>query len=294
MQELVYAHPQDNLHIVDLPYRLSSWALDAAYNLGLWEDERGELLAWAVLQTPFWAIDYAFRATAPDETHHQILDWADTQARLHRGTLYSHPSWYVNVYDWQKSRQQDLEAHGFVSVADWGAESWTKVLLRHTRQHSLPTHSLPSGCTIRPLQGAEEVAAYVGLHRAVFESENMTTAWRLRTLEHADYEPKLDLVAVDPQGQLAGFCVCWFAPSGIDGRPTGQIEPLGVRADMRGQGLGRAILSEGVRRLYRHGAEHVVVETDNYRNAAFNLYKAAGFENFQNVLVYRKDYYDQA
>ncbi|MFL5807349.1 MAG: GNAT family N-acetyltransferase [Roseiflexaceae bacterium] len=99
----------------------------------------------------------------------------------------------------------------------------------------------------------------------------MTAAWRRRTLQHADYQSDLDLVVVDSAGQLAAFCVCWLTTSGIEGRPSGQIEPLGVRADMRRHGLGHTILAEGVRRLYLHGAEHIVVETDNYRNAAFAL-----------------------
>ena len=128
----------------------------------------------------------------------------------------------------------------------------------------------------------------VALHRAVFESESMTVAWRTR--QHADYQPELDLVIEDSAGQLAAFCIGWFSPRGIEGRPSGQIEPMGVRADLRAHGLGRAILSEAVRRLYQRGAEHVVVETDNYRNAAFALYEAVGFRVIRNVLVFRKDY----
>lgn len=48
----------DNLHVIDLPYRLSSWALDDAPNVGLWVDAEDRLLAWAVMQTPFWTVDY--------------------------------------------------------------------------------------------------------------------------------------------------------------------------------------------------------------------------------------------
>jgi ribosomal protein S18 acetylase RimI-like enzyme len=118
----------------------------------------------------------------------------------------------------------------------------------------------------------------------------MTPGWRQRTTHQADYHPELDLVGVDPKGQIAAFCVCWFSAKGIEGRPSGQIEPLGVRADIRRQGIGQAILTEGVRRLYQYGAEYVVVETDNYRNATFRLYEAVGFRVSQNVLVYRKDY----
>jgi len=290
MMALVGTHPQDNFHIIDLPYRFSSWAFDEHANIGLWEDEDGELRAWAVLQTPFWAIDYAYHPDAPAGTHAQILTWADAQAQTQLGSAYGRPMWFVNVFDWQTERQRDLAAHGFVSVADWGEDSWTKVLLHHERTHALSVSTLPAGYTLRPLQGAQEVAAYVTLHRAVFESESMTVAWRQRTRQHADYQPELDLVIEDPAGQLAAFCIAWFTSRGIEGRPSGQIEPMGVRADLRAHGLGRAILSKAVRRLYQQGAEHVVVETDNYRNAAFALYEAVGFRVMSDVLVFRKDY----
>lgn len=290
MLALVRAHPQDNFHIIDLPYRFSSWAFDNPANVGLWEDDQGELLAWAVLQTPFWAIDYAYHPAAPATMDAQILAWADQRAQANLGSTFGRPMWFINVFDWQTTRQQELAAQGFFSVADWSENSWTKVLLHHQRDHVLPTEALPTGYKLRPLAGVQEAAAYVTLHRAVFESESMTTTWRERTLQHPAYQPELDLVIEDPAGQLAAFCIGWFSPGGIDGQPSGQIEPMGVRADLRGLGLGRIILGETVRRLYAKGADHVVVETDNYRDAAFALYESVGFRIRENVLVYRKDY----
>jgi ribosomal protein S18 acetylase RimI-like enzyme len=71
---------------------------------------------------------------------------------------------------------------------------------------------------------------------------------------------------------------------------TGQIEPLGSHKDFRRYGLGRAALSEGLRRLQSLGVQKILVETDNYRNAAFKLYESFGFETKQDVHVYRKDY----
>ena len=47
MAALAQAFPAENLHVVDLPYRLSSWALDDPDNVGLWLNEHGELRAWA-------------------------------------------------------------------------------------------------------------------------------------------------------------------------------------------------------------------------------------------------------
>jgi hypothetical protein len=53
MQALACAWPGSPLHTTDLPWRLTSWALDDPENVALWVDDAGQLAAWAVLQTPF-------------------------------------------------------------------------------------------------------------------------------------------------------------------------------------------------------------------------------------------------
>lgn len=290
MMRVVQADSQANVHVADLPYRFSSWAFDNANNVALWEDETGEVCAWAVLQTPFWALDYVYHPAAPATIHTQILGWADEQAQAQVASPYGRPIWFVNVFDWQAARRAELETAGFVCVADWPENPWRKVLLRHDRNQPASNQALPPGYILRPLQGVAEVDAYVALHRAVFGSENMTVGWRTRTLEQAAYQPELDLVIADPQGELAAFCIGWFTPEGLNKQPMGQIEPLGVRADVRGQGLGQLILAEAVRRLYALGAAQVVVETDNDRDDAFALYEKGGFRVNENVLVFRKDY----
>ncbi|MBN2549017.1 MAG: hypothetical protein JXB15_07665 [Anaerolineales bacterium] len=44
MIDLVYAHPACSVHVADLPYRLSSWALDDPQNARLWFGSTVELL----------------------------------------------------------------------------------------------------------------------------------------------------------------------------------------------------------------------------------------------------------
>ncbi len=72
----------------------------------------------------------------------------------------------------------------------------------------------------------------------------------------------------------------------------GQIEPLGVHPDYQKLGLGRAVLLEGLRRLQSRGSVSMIVETDDYRDAAVALYQAAGFEVTHKILIYRKDVAD--
>ncbi|HXQ32769.1 MAG TPA: GNAT family N-acetyltransferase [Anaerolineales bacterium] len=169
----------------------------------------------------------------------------------------------------QTERIRDLEHAGFESQANVGENSWSQVLMEHSMQLPADTR-LPENFRIRPLNGKHEVDAYVALHRAVFESKNMTVEWRSRTLDHPEYIPELDLVAVAPDGQLAAFCICWLAKD-LNGEISGQIEPLGVHADFRKIGLGGAILLEGLKRLSVLGARRVYVQTDSHRNAAFRF-----------------------
>ena len=283
------ANPAAPPHVVDLPYRFSSWALDDPQNIALWVDARDRLLAWAVMQAPFWTIDYAYRPDAEPGIHRRILSWADARARQMVTTPHGRPCWFVMVFVGQDARLRDLEEAGFASQTDVGEDSWSKVLLQRPVEWPMPGYRLPPGFHIRPLAGQGEVAAYVDLHRAVFESKNMTVAWRERSLRQPAYRAELDLVAVAPDGQLAAFCVGWLGQD-ERGAPVGQIEPLGVRPDFRALGLGRAVLGETMRRSYASGATGIYVETDNYRDAALGLYEAMGFRVLRDILVYRKDY----
>jgi mycothiol synthase len=288
MTALVQAFPADSLHVVDLPYRLSSWAIDFPENVGLWVDAEGRLVAWAVLQTPFWTVDYTFHPVAGASIQRQILGWADKRAHQALDTASGRPCWFVMVFENQLERRRHLEAAGFACQSDVGENSWSKVLMARAAAGPIPASALPEGFSVRPLAGESEVAAYVELHQEVFESRNMTAGWRARTLRCPQHVPDLDLVAVAPDGRLAAFCICWLQ-RGAEGA-SGQIEPLGVRADFRRMGLGRALLSEAVRRAHALGARQIYVETDNDRNAALGLYRSVGFRILQDVLVYCKEY----
>jgi mycothiol synthase len=284
MTDLARRYPGDHLRVLDLPYRLSSWALDDPENARLWFDADGNLLGWAVWQTPWWTIDITCRPDRVSILYKEMLAWADQRARQVAGTDWGRSSWYVNVFSDQSDHIHELENAGFSNQADVGEDSWSKVFMRRAAQLPVKDYRIPPGFTVRSLAGEAEVEAYVELHRAVFESKNMTVEWRRRTLQHPDYRPDLDVVIAAPDGRLAAFCVCW-----LHGH-NGQIEPLGCHADYRRYALGRIALAEGLRRLQAAGTEHIYVETDNYRNTAMKLYEHMGFEVIRDVGVYRKDY----
>jgi mycothiol synthase len=290
MIALAHERPADQVHLVDLPYRLSSWALDSPENIGLWENDRDQLVAWAVLQTPFWMIDAVWR---DDDLGSQVLAWVEERARQIAGKPNGHPMWFTPARDDHHNRIALLKDAGFRSLEHDPVNPWTQLYLAQPAS-AIPSVSLPDGFVIRPLGGESEVAAYVLLHRAAFGSESMTAAWRTRTLRQSGYDPDLDLVVIAPDGQLAAFCICWFTEHGPDGRPAGQVEPMGVHPEFRRLGLGRALICENLRRLQMRGAATIIVEPDDTPEATVAFYQSVGFAGDHTILVFRKDFNEEA
>ena len=276
----------ETVHVVDLPYRLASWAFDCPETTALWERD-GELLAWAALQAPFWTLDYALHPAAPADTLAALLAWADGAAARLRATPYGRPVWFAGVPEGQGERRRVFAAAGY-SDQSGGDEPWSQVIMRRAGEEPPPAVALRPGFAIRPLRGAAEVLAYVALHRAVFGTENMTADWRAATLRAPGYRPEFDLVATDPDGELAAFVIGWQHTT-AGGRLIGMVEPFGVREDARRYGLAWALMFELLRRFDATGAAEVRVMTDNYRDTAFAFYGGCGFQVIDRVLMLGKE-----
>lgn len=256
-------------HLVDWPWRLSSPALEEPEDNRLWFAPDGTLVGLAAWQTPWAALDcYVRPGPYREEVEEAIFAWAPPRFR-DRDRERGRPLPY-----WAEAREDDaarlalLARHGYTLDDDFG-------YLLHSRPlaEAIPAPRLPRGFTIRPLAGAAEAAAYAALHRRAFDSTSMTAEWRARTLRMPPYRPELDLVAVAPGGDLAGFCVGWLDAA----RRLAQIEPLGVHPDYRGLGLSRALMDEFFRRARDCGAAVALVEPMDTDERAMRAYQAAGY-----------------
>lgn len=293
MEVLAHNNPAENLHVTDLPYRLSSWALEDLGNIQLWKDENKHLLAWIVMQAPFDTLDFCCTHAMESILLPDLLKWADVRSIEHPeliplGSPENKPCWFINVFSDQAERIRIIEDAGFVCQANVGEYSWSKFLLHRPGNLPVKEYFIPEGFEIRSLLGECEVKEYVRLHQETFRSKIMSVDWRKRTFQHPDHVTDLDLVIVAPDNRLAAFCVCWLDQHGL--KPVGQIEPLGCHPDFRHFALGRAVLVEGIRRLQSYNVVEIIVETDNWRNTALRLYESLGFQVKQDILVFRKDY----
>lgn len=279
MAELVYAHPNRHLHVVDLPYRLASWSLDDARNACLWEDENGVVRGWAALQIPWATVDIGHHPEAVG-LEIEMLRWGVARAQRWASERQREFTLYQGGVENQTDAHRWLTDHGFAPT------DWQTIHLTCSLMDEMPAAHLPAGFILRPLRGEAEVAEYVALHRAAFDTNNMTMEWRSRTLRMSHYTADLDLVAVAPDSRLAAFCIGWALP---DHSET-QVEPLGVHPDFQHLGLGRSLVLESLRRMRAIGASLAHVETYSVNDPARGLYESVGFRLSYAPLTYARTF----
>ena len=102
--------------------------------------------------------------------------------------------------------------------------------------------------------------------------------------------PALDLVAAGPDDSFAAFCTCSFSAeeNKLLGRRDGWVDLVGTRPDLRGRGLGRAVLLSGLRRLQALGATRALLGTQS-TNSAQRLYTSVGFQIIHKLRWYTKE-----
>ena len=167
-------------------------------------------------------------------------------------------------------RQSILSERGFEkrSAAE---HQWRRDL-----DQPIPGAPVAPGYTIRSLGDGLELlercyASGLGFHEGDINTavENRDDPAWYRNIQNAPlYRRDLDLVAVAPDGAIAAFCTIWFD----DVTRSAYVEPLATVPAHRRLGLGRALLTEGLRRLHRMGATRAFV--GGFGPAANALYES--------------------
>jgi mycothiol synthase len=161
-----------------------------------------------------------------------------------------------------------LEQHGFVR------QSVRSLQYARSLVEPVEEFLFPPGFTLRSVTGEGEVEALVALHRAAFGTQNMTVEQRLSIMHAPHYKPTLDLLAVAPTGDLAAFCICGFE----EGRPqNGYTDPIGTHPRYQRLGLGKAMVTAGLRALMQRGARVATLGTSSENVAMQRLAEGLGF-----------------
>lgn len=103
-----------------------------------------------------------------------------------------------------------------------------------------------------------------------------------RLAQQSLYRADLDFCIRTGEGEVAAYCLCWLDP--VNG--VGLFEPVRTEDAWQRQGLGRDLMTEGIRRLMQQGATLIKVSRDRSNRAAERLYTSVGFRDAHAKLRY--------
>ena len=270
-----------HIHIVDMPFRVTSVWQDHGCEYGIWEKE-DKILAWAVFQPAWWNLDYAIHPTERgSKLEKKIFEWGKEQMMKYSKRTGEEFWGSVEIFEDTPNAEQTIKTLDALGFAKF---DWSTIRFELDLHQELPKAQLPDGYKIRPLHGKDEVQEYVNLQQAAFDSEKMTAEWRMRIFEHPAYRPEIDLVVENAENIPVGFCVCWLW------QDIGQIEPLGVHPEHQGKGLGRALELAAYQILRKHGARKMLVDHVSFNEKAIALSLKTGFWQNNNALRYYVDF----
>jgi GNAT superfamily N-acetyltransferase len=249
----------------DVPMQLHPGDLGWFWQLGVertaasvrtWSRD-GRILAVGFLDGP----DVLRVTTAPDLLHDEALarrmaaDLDDPE----RGVL---PAGKVNA-----EVPEGAALHDHLAETGWDTdEAWTPL----RRDLSAPVED--AGLRIE-VAGPEQAELRASLQRSAFEGSTFSVErWQAMAAGPA-YADARCLIGFDGNGDAVALVTVWSAGPG---RP-GLIEPMGVHADHRGRGHGKAICVAAAAALRELGSSSAMVCTPSSLTSAVATYRAAGF-----------------
>jgi GNAT superfamily N-acetyltransferase len=256
--------------------------LDPEEFIRLWHDHEGRLVGYAILgEDPSidWQVLPEYEWSGIEA---EALVWAET--RLTELRKQDPKRWGGDLVSGARQDNPEriafLERHGFRYSGDFA-----EVNMLRTLDEPIPEFGLPVGCQVRAVAETGETSNRAAAQREVWHP------WTVGDVSDEDYETfmrlpgydrDLDVVAVASDGVIAAYVNGWIDPL----NRIGDFGPVGARPAYRRQGLTRAVLLEGLRRMRAHGMDRVCISAVETNTAAVRLYESVGFKIVNKYLNY--------
>jgi len=250
-------HVNENIFKFTLQDVITLWEADGRIIAMLNPDGRGEA---------FFQIHPNYREAIPVS---EMLDVAENRLpKINENGKQELLVW-VNAAD--DSTKALFTARGYLR-SRFLAEHMRRRFFSQPAPDSVP----PGGYTVRALGDESELPARSWLSWKVFHPDEPDEnyqgwEWYKNVQRIPLYRRDLDILAVAPDGELAAFCTVWFD----DITRSAVFEPVGTHPNYQKRGLGKAVMSEGLRRAQRLGATLATVSS--YSTGAHALYESMGF-----------------
>jgi GNAT superfamily N-acetyltransferase len=152
---------------------------------------------------------------------------------------------------------------------------WTSWVLTLPEGQTIPDRPLPPGFTIQNASESDHRAAWNVIEDAFLEwsvrDRQSFEDFSAQVMQRPGFEPWNLQVVTDASDQVVGAALVLIAEA------TGFVEKLAIRKDLRGLGLGQALLADSFSEARAHGASRSELSTDS-RTGALGLYEKVGME----------------
>jgi ribosomal protein S18 acetylase RimI-like enzyme len=247
-------------HIGDIAWGLRQHeGREAEWRIRLWEED-GSVVAWSWLKGATGKLEVDVR---PDRL--ELLDeiLVEPDARI------------AYAFEDDEEARAALARHGFARPGES-----LHYNVRELREAPDPTPP-PDGFRCRTVEPAD-LAERVAIHQDVWAPSRVTESSFAGVVATWPYRASLDCVVEAPEGRFAAYCHIW--PD--DENAVGELEPVGVREEFRRRGLGAAVCTFALGRLYEEGGREAVVLCQN--ETACALYEAIGFSRHATLVGYER------
>lgn len=163
-------------------------------------------------------------------------------------------------------------------------ESTWMIVNERSLDTDLPDAILPEGYSIRSVIDEGDAEQLAAVHHGAFGSEWSPEIYRDEVMRKPGYDPELEHIVVAPDGTFAAFCITWLDTV----NSIGLFEPVGTHKAHQRKGLGRALLSYGLRFMREQGMKTAQVCSESDNPAANALYQAVGFVPTYTIIDYQR------
>jgi ribosomal protein S18 acetylase RimI-like enzyme len=250
-------------------------------HITIWEYD-GITYGWTLFDPNWCSFDvYVLPELRGSATEDRILDWSidclTKIVRVQDGTEIQ----TIWVAEHDDKRIQQLENRGF------RRDKHLMWYLECRLESPIPEPHIPTGFGIRKVAGNDDIKQRAAAAHQAFGSKQSFDQYWSRYQHFVDspvYDSSIDLVTVAPQGVFASFCIAWPDPV----NHIGLFEPVGTHPNFQSQGLGKVVVTEGLRQLQNCGMQRAEVCVENSNQAALGLYQAVGFQKQYQLFTYVK------
>jgi ribosomal protein S18 acetylase RimI-like enzyme len=262
--------PLVRYHVGDLAWgRYQHTGREREWRISLWETAADETVGWAWLELPGTAdllvLPEHRRSVIPD-----VVEWLGAEAVAAGADRLA-----VSALEQDGLTVESLLAAGFAPAEERPFDAMVLPL-----DGTLREPSLPQGFRVRHVEGEEDLARRVAVHRSawsVFGPSRVTETSYRNVMTAWPYRPELDWVIEAPDGSFVSSCLVWFDEE----NRAGELEPVGTDPAYWRRGFGVAVCAAALRALRDGGADTAVVYCTEIEDkpSAPALYRALGFES---------------